>query len=150
MTQMEIRTKSFEELTNDELYQVLSLRSAVFVVEQDCVYQDLDNKDKGAIHLLGMQSEQLVAYTRIFRPGDYFEQAAIGRVVVDKDRRMFGFGKEIMWASLAWIREHYPESGVAISAQSYLVPFYSGFGFTSQGEEYLEDGIPHIRMALAP
>ena len=146
---MEIRSKSFDELTNRELYQVLRLRSAVFVVEQDCVYQDMDNKDQRAIHVLGMEQDRLVGYTRIFGPGDYFGRASIGRVVVDPDRRMYGYGKQLMLASLAWLKEHFPDSGIEISAQSYLLPFYGGLGFTARGEEYMEDGIPHVRMLYA-
>ena len=145
---MEIHFKSFQELTNDELYQALRLRSAVFVVEQDCVYQDMDNKDQRAIHLLAMEKDRVLAYTRIFRPGDYFDNASIGRVVVEGSQRMHGFGKQIMLASLAWIRELYPDSGIEISAQSYLVPFYMGLGFKGVGTEYLEDGIPHCRMVI--
>lgn len=148
MCRMEIQFKSFEELTNNELYQILRLRSAVFVVEQDCVYQDMDNKDQKAIHLLGMEQDRLVGYTRIFKPGDYFENAAIGRVAVDSSQRMYGHGKQIMLASIAWIKERFPDSGIEISAQSHLIPFYSNLGFKGMGEEYLEDGIPHLRMVI--
>ena len=90
---MTINIKTFEALTKSELYNILQLRSEVFVVEQDCVYQDIDGLDEKAIHVMGFKQQQLVAYTRIFKPGDYFEEASIGRVVVKKEERKFGFGK---------------------------------------------------------
>lgn len=143
---METRIKTFTELSLDELYQILRLRSEVFVVEQDCVYQDLDNKDQKALHVLGTKEGQIVAYTRIFKPGDYFDNASIGRVVVAKDQRKFGYGKLIMQASLDAIEKRFPNTSIEISAQSYLIKFYSELGFERFGEEYLEDGIPHMRM----
>lgn len=143
---MEVKVKTFEELTTAELYQILRLRIEVFVVEQDCVYQDLDNKDQKALHVLGTKEGQVVAYTRIFKPGDYFENASIGRVVVAGDQRKYGFGKLIMRASLAAIEERFPNTSIEISAQSYLVKFYTELGFECFGEEYLEDGIPHLGM----
>lgn len=143
---MEVRVKTFDELTTAELYQILRLRSEVFVVEQDCVYQDLDNKDQKALHILGIKEGQVVAYTRIFKPGDYFENTSIGRVVVAQDQRKYGFGKLIMQVSLAAIEERFPNTPIEISAQSYLVKFYTELGFERFGEEYLEDGIPHVGM----
>ncbi|GLU43251.1 GNAT family N-acetyltransferase [Allomuricauda sp. NBRC 101325] len=143
---MQVAVKTFDELTTPELYQILRLRSEVFVVEQDCVYQDVDNKDQKALHVLGTKNGILVAYTRIFKPGDYFENASIGRVVVAQDQRKYGFGKLIMEASLATIDEKFPNEQIEISAQSYLLKFYTELGFSAFGEEYLEDGIPHKRM----
>ena len=143
---METKTKTFQELSNEELYQILRLRSEVFVVEQDCVYQDMDNKDQKALHVLGTKEGQVVAYTRIFKPGDYFWDASIGRVVVAKDQRQYGYGKRIMEASLSAIKERFPNTAIEISAQSYLINFYTELGFERFGEEYLEDGIPHVRM----
>jgi len=143
---MKVLLKTFDELSTKELYQILRLRSEVFVVEQDCVYQDLDNKDQKALHVLGIKNDEVVAYTRIFKPGDYFENVSIGRVVVAIEQRKFGYGKEIMKASLAIIEERFPRTPVEISAQSYLLKFYSDLGFSAFGEEYLEDGIPHTRM----
>ena len=143
---MEVSVKTFQELNIQELYQILRLRSEVFVVEQDCVYQDLDNKDQKALHVLGIKDGQVVAYTRIFKPGDYFDNASIGRVVVARDQRKYGFGKEIMKASMAAIEDRFPKTPIEISAQSYLIKFYSDLGFSAFGEEYLEDGIPHTRM----
>lgn len=141
-----IITKSFEELTNEELYSILKLRAEVFVVEQDCVYQDLDGKDQKAIHVLGIKSNKVVAYTRIFRAGDYFKEASIGRVVVKQSERKYGFGQEIMNASIKIIKEQLNENVIYLSAQTYLKKFYNSLGFEEVGEEYLEDGIPHIGM----
>ena len=143
---MEIKVKSFDGLTNTELYQVLRLRSEVFVVEQDCAYQDMDNKDQKALHVLGLKEGQIVAYTRMFKPGDYFGNASIGRVVVAKDQRQYGYGKMIMEASLSTIEERLPDTAIEISAHSYLIKFYTELGFERFGDEYLEDGIPHVRM----
>lgn len=143
---MQVSVKTFEELTNKELYQMLRLRSEVFVVEQDCVYQDVDNKDQKALHVIGVKEGEVVAYTRVFKPGDYFDNVSIGRVVVSQDQRKYGLGKQIMLASLSAIDEKFPNKPIEISAQSYLLKFYSDLGFSAFGEEYLEDGIPHRRM----
>ncbi|MGX1928031.1 GNAT family N-acetyltransferase [Flagellimonas sp. 2504JD4-2] len=143
---MEISTKTFDELSNKELYQILQLRSEVFVVEQDCVYQDVDGKDEKALHVIGTKNEKVVAYTRVFKPGDYFKNTSIGRVVVAKEERKYGYGKLIMQASVDEIGKRFPKSAVELSAQTYLLKFYNELGFVAQGEEYLEDGIPHIRM----
>ncbi|RIV72613.1 GNAT family N-acetyltransferase [Flagellimonas aequoris] len=143
---MEISVKTFDELSNTELYQLLRLRSEIFVVEQDCVYLDLDNKDQKALHIFGTKNNVVVAYTRVFKPGDYFKNASIGRVVVAQDQRKFGYGKIIMQASIAAVEERFPNTSIEISAQSYLLKFYSDLGFVAFGEEYLEDGIPHTRM----
>ncbi|WP_299130089.1 GNAT family N-acetyltransferase [uncultured Winogradskyella sp.] len=140
------RTKSFKELTTQELYNLLQLRSQVFVVEQDCVYQDLDGKDEKALHILGYVDDTLVAYTRIFKPGYYFEEASIGRVVVKESKRKFNYGYTIMNVSIQAIKLYYNTSDIRISAQTYLKQFYNNLDFKEVGEEYLEDGIPHINM----
>ena len=143
---LDIHIKYFNELSTQELYDVLQLRSEVFVVEQDCVYQDIDGKDKKAIHVLGYKNKKLIAYTRVFKPGDYFKETSIGRVVVAKNERQFKYGYDIMNASIEVIKKHFNESLIKISAQCYLKNFYSNLGFIPKGEEYLEDGIPHIAM----
>lgn len=143
---MTITIKRFEELTLEELYGILQLRSEVFVVEQDCVYQDIDGKDQKALHALGIKNKEVVAYTRIFQPGAYFEQASIGRVVVKESERTYGYGSEIMMASIKAIHDHLNETTIKLSAQTYLKKFYNSLGFKEVGEEYLEDGIPHIGM----
>ncbi len=141
-----IKTKYFNELTTIELYDLLQLRSAVFVVEQDCVYPDLDGKDKKALHILGLKNNTIVAYTRVFKPGDYFNEASIGRVVVAQNERQYKYGYEIMNTSIKAIKDFYNETTIKLSAQTYLKPFYNNIGFIEDGEEYLEDGIPHIVM----
>jgi ElaA protein len=143
---LEIQIKSFQELSTVELYDLLQIRSEVFVVEQDCVYQDLDGKDQKAFHILGYANNELVAYTRIFKSGDYFKEASIGRVVVAKNKRHLNYGIEIMRISISFIENELKKSSIKISAQSYLKNFYQKFGFKTIGEEYLEDGIPHMAM----
>lgn len=143
---LDIQIKTFEELSKQELYRILQLRSEVFVVEQDCVYQDIDGKDEKALHVIGTKDGKIIAYTRLFKPGDYFEKASIGRVVVAKDQRHFKYGHDIMKASIQGIKQYYNETLIKISAQAYLKSFYNALGFSEIGEEYLEDDIPHIAM----
>ncbi len=143
---MDITIKTFQELTLDELYSALQLRSEVFVVEQNCVYQDIDGKDKKALHVLGFKDKELVAYTRIFKPGDYFKEASIGRVLVKNNDRGIGLAYNIMKSSIEAIQEHYKKTKIKVSAQTYLREFYNNLRFKQVGEEYLEDGIPHIGM----
>lgn len=143
---LETHIKSFQDLTINELYELLQLRSEVFVVEQDCVYQDIDGKDQKALHVLGYHDANLVAYTRIFKKGDYLEEASIGRVVVSAEARKHNFGKEIMNSSIEAVSIYFNTSIIVLSAQTYLKRFYNNLGFIEVGEEYLEDGIPHIKM----
>ena len=143
---MKFEIKTFYQLSLDELYRILQLRSEIFVVEQDCVYQDLDFKDQKSLHVLGFKNDIIIAYTRIFKPGDYFKEASIGRVVVDKKERAHNYGHAILKASINTIQENFDTSKITISAQVYLKKFYESHGFTQVGNEYLEDGIPHIEM----
>ncbi|KGL62428.1 GNAT family N-acetyltransferase [Polaribacter sp. Hel1_85] len=143
---MNFLIKTFSELTTDQLYAILQLRSEVFVVEQDCVYQDVDYKDQKSLHVFGFKNDKIVAYTRIFKPGDYFENASIGRVVVAASERKYGFGHDLMKISIEAIKIHFKVDKITISAQKYLKKFYESHNFIQVGEEYLEDGIPHIRM----
>lgn len=143
---LDISIKSFVELNTLELYNLLQLRSEVFVVEQDCVYQDIDNKDQKALHVLGFKTCGLVAYTRIFKAGDYFNEASIGRVVVKESERNNAYGYDIMKASILAIHKQLHTRAIRISAQTHLVNFYKNLGFSPVGEQYLEDGIPHINM----
>ncbi|GGG36994.1 GNAT family N-acetyltransferase [Bizionia arctica] len=143
---LDIQTKTFNDLNIQELYDMLQLRAEVFVVEQDCVYQDVDGKDQKAWHVLGYKDSKLVAYTRVFKPGDYFNAASIGRVVVSGNERQHKYGYDIMKASINVIKEDFNEATIKISAQCYLKTFYNNLGFTETGEEYLEDGIPHMAM----
>tara|TARA_B100000809_G_scaffold249300_2_gene280432 strand:+ start:1673 stop:2122 length:450 start_codon:yes stop_codon:yes gene_type:complete len=140
--------KKFEEFSIQELYAVLNLRAAVFVVEQKSAYLDLDFKDQKAIHILGYVDKQLVAYSRIFKSKDYCELPSIGRVVIDKDFRENGYGNDLVQFSIKSIEKEYQEFNIHISAQLYLKNFYESHGFIALGEAYLEDELPHIAMEL--
>lgn len=146
---MQIEIRNFNELSLKELYMILRLRSEVFVVEQNCVYQDIDGKDEKALHILGLENDELVAYTRCFKPGDYFDEASIGRVIVKENYRKFGYGHQIMKASVKEINDRFNTSAIKLSAQQYLTAFYESHGFQQTGTGYLEDGIPHIAMIKA-
>ena len=136
--------KEWAELSTNEVENIFSLRSEVFVVEQDCVYQDIDGKDQKAKHVLGKKKNEIVAYARIFKPGDYFKEASFGRAVVKKTERGKGVGDELVKNCL----ENITEEEIKISAQSYLKGFYGKHGFKAEGNEYLEDGIPHTAMFI--
>jgi len=143
------KTITFSEFTVKELYETLQLRSEVFVVEQDCVYQDIDFKDQKALHVLGYKNDKLVAYTRIFKPGDYFKEASIGRVVVQENERKYGYGHDLIKESIVSVEKQFNTTTIHISAQTYLEKFYNAHGFIKSGEGYLEDGIPHIKMIIS-
>ena len=136
--------KEWTELSTSEVENIFSLRSEVFVVEQDCIYQDIDGKDQKAKHVLGKKENDIVAYARIFKPGDYFKEASFGRAVVKKTERGKGVGDELVKNCL----ENITEEEIKISAQSYLKGFYGKHGFKAEGKEYLEDGIPHTAMFI--
>ena len=140
--------KTFEELSPQDIYSILQLRSEVFVVEQNCVYQDIDDKDQYALHILLKKNNYLIGYSRIFKAGDYFKEASIGRVLVKKQERNNRHGSLLMELSIKAIKDYFKENIVKISAQTYLKKFYNELGFDSIGDEYLEDGIPHIEMLL--
>ena len=143
---MNVTIKKFNDLSPLELYEILQLRSEVFVVEQDCVYQDIDGNDQKALHIIGTVENKIIAYTRCFRPGDYFKEASIGRVVVKESQRKFKRGNQIMNKSIKAINDHYKTKIIKISAQCYLNKFYTNLQFKPIGEKYLEDGIPHVAM----
>lgn len=144
--QLEWKIKSFEALLTSELYQILKLRSEVFVVEQNCVYLDIDDKDQKALHLFGIEDGKIIAYARLFKPTDYFQEASIGRVVTHIDFRSKKIGHQLMKEAIEAITYHFHENHITISAQLYLKKFYESHGFVVIGETYLEDDIPHIRM----
>ena len=145
---MNWKIKSFEELTTAELYAILHLRSEVFVIEQNCAYQDLDYSDQKALHLMGTDDNGvLLAYTRIFGPGIKYTEASIGRVVTSPLARGKGAGRELMERSIAELQQHYGKIPIKIGAQQYLQKFYGALGFEQTSEMYLEDGIPHIEMS---
>jgi ElaA protein len=143
---MKIVSKHFHELTTQELYNILQLRSEVFVVEQNCIYQDIDGKDQKAVHIFIKENKDVLAYSRVFNEGEYFENPSIGRVVVKKEKRGTELGKKIMMEGAKYIKETFTNKKIEISAQKYLKDFYSELGYEFTGNEYLEDGIPHIRM----
>ncbi len=145
-TEIYFKVKRLNEFSIDELYNVLRLRSEVFVVEQNCVYQDIDGKDKKALHVVGFKKEKVIVYTRLFDAGDYFNEASIGRVVVSKNERQFGYGHDLIRKSIEVIKSVFGKDKIKISAQSHLNKFYNSHGFIQEGKEYLEDNIPHILM----
>ena len=140
--------KPFNEVSTTELYAILQLRSEVFVVEQNCVYQDIDGKDKKSFHLMAWKNDELTAYTRLVPPGISFDEASIGRVITSPKYRGLGIGITLMEKSISHTIQSYTTNKIRIGAQLYLKKFYEGFGFIAQGEEFLEDGIPHIEMLL--
>ncbi len=146
MSSIEFTIKKYDALTRDELYELMQLRSEVFVVEQNSVYLDVDGKDQQALHILGIKNGKLVAYSRIFDAGIYFDQASIGRVVVAKNERKNDYGHALFGFSIKSVIKHFKTETIKISAQAYLEKFYSTHGFIAHGEGYLEDGIPHIAM----
>ncbi len=139
--------KSFDQLLTSELYAILKLRSEVFVVEQNCVYLDADGKDAAALHLFSMEGDRCIAYLRIMGQGNYYkEYSSIGRVVVHPDSRGQRLAYGLIEQSLIQCKNNFPTSPIKISAQKYLQHFYEKCGFAYQGEDYLEDGIPHCAM----
>ena len=142
---MQTVIKKWEDLSIDEVQSVFSLRSEVFIVEQECPFQDVDGRDPEADHLLLYDNNILCGYTRIFPKNTYFKEASFGRTVVKKKYRGKGFGHVLVKESLKYLKNK-NERPVKISAQSYLKKFYSSHGFIARGEEYLEDNIPHTAM----
>ena len=138
--------KKFEELTPYQLYAILQLRNEVFVVEQNCVFQDADDKDQNAYHLMGFENNKLVAYTRLVAPGEIYEQPSIGRVVTSPVVRRSGAGKELMKQSIDAVYNLFGIQPIKIGAQLYLKKFYESLGFEQISAVYLEDGIEHIYM----
>jgi ElaA protein len=138
--------KKFEALTPYQLYSILQLRNEVFVVEQNCVFQDADDKDQNTYHLMGFENNKLIAYTRLVPPGEIYEQASIGRVVTSPLVRKTGAGKELMKQSIDALYNLHGKQDIKIGAQLYLKKFYQSFGFEQCSDVYLEDGIEHIYM----
>jgi ElaA protein len=129
------------------LYDVLRLRSEVFIVEQNCVYQDIDRRDVDAMHLLGYNEQgELVAYARLFNAGQCYAQASIGRVIVAQPYRRYGLGRALMQQAITHVEGLFGRQLIKIGAQQHLEKFYGSFGFVQVGEPYVEDGIPHIHM----
>lgn len=144
--QIEFYCRHFNELNTRELYTILKSRIEVFTLEQDCAYQDCDDKDLSAYHLIGQSGETLMAYSRILPPGvAYHKYCSIGRVLTRKPARGLTIGKQLMQRSIGLCEEMFA-CDIKISAQSYLERFYSDLGFIPTGDHYLEDNIPHMSM----
>lgn len=141
---MQCIVKHFSELTVDELWEIYMIRSKVFVVEQDCVYQDVDEYDKISYHVMLVDEEGLQAYTRVIPANSRYEQVSIGRVISMK--RRCGLGLQLMRAAIEVAVDKFGADEIVLGGQKYAVPFYEQVGFVCFGEEYLEDGIPHIHM----
>jgi ElaA protein len=140
--------KSFDELSAKELYDILYLRQNVFIIEQDCIYSDIDGNDHKALHLLIHNAKSLIAYLRIFPPGVKTSESSIGRIVVAPGHRGTGLGKELINSGIRICQERYPESSIKIEAQAALKEYYSNYGFVPEGDVYVWDGIDHIKMVL--
>ena len=144
---MKLEIKPWEKLSREQINEIFSLRSEVFIVEQECPYQDVDGKDETADHIMLRVDNELVGYTRVFPKNTYFKEASFGRAVVKKSHRGEGYGHLLVDKSLEYLKSK-KQSPIKISAQSYLKEFYSSHGFMAKGEEYMEDGIPHTAMYL--
>jgi ElaA protein len=145
-SRVRFEARTFEALGARELHDALALRQRVFVIEQACLYLDVDGNDPGAEHVLGWEGERLVAYARVLPPGVRFEVPTIGRVVVAPEARGRGLARALMLETLAVIERRLARSDVALSAQAHLEGFYASLGFVRQSETYDEDGIPHVDM----
>ena len=138
--------KSFEQITKEELYEVLSFRQSIFVVEQKSWYQDADGLDNISLHLLLKDNNFLVGYLRLIPPGKKYDTPSIGRIAIKENLRGNAIGSELVKRGIKKSSETYLTDSVTISAQNYLTKFYQNHGFTIQGEVYDEDGIPHVKM----
>ena len=141
--------KKFNDLTVNEFHDILQLRINIFIVEQNCPYPELDNKDKIAFHLFGIdKNNKIIAYTRIFKPGDFYKEAAFGRVVVHEEYRNQKIGSQLVKETIIETHKLFGNINIKIGAQTYLKDFYQSFGFQQVGDDYIEDGIPHIHMVI--
>lgn len=147
---MKFEFKPFAELSIEELYEILHLRAEIFVVEQNCVYNDLDGLDKSAVHQFIKKDGEIVAYSRLLKPGTRFSEYSIGRVVVKQSERGIGLGIEMINAAKTFIINEWKATKIKISAQKYLRKFYEDLDFEVVTDEYLEDGIPHFGMIFQP
>ena len=134
----------YSELDRDTLYDILRLRMSVFVVEQDCVYMDIDGRDRDAYHLICREDGEIKGYLRILKPGAFFEEASIGRVIAVERRK--GTASKMVSSAMDFIRDVLHESRIRIESQVYAMGLYEKLGFVKDGEEFLEDGISHIQM----
>lgn len=145
---MSFTLKTFEQLTNTELYNILKVRTEVFIVEQNCPYPEVDGKDLQSYHLYKEENGEIIAYLRILARGVSYKELSIGRVLVKKEYRGRKLAQQMMEHALQFIQNELNETTVKIQAQEYLRKFYRSFGFEAISETYLEDNIPHIDMLL--
>ena len=138
----------FHALDTHQLYRILQLRQQVFVVEQDCIYQDLDNLDQAGLHLCASRADELLAYLRCLPPGISCQESSLGRIVTSPGARGLKLGRELVRRGIALNFSTWPDSDILIDAQAHLEKLYRGFGFKTVSEPYIEDGIPHIKMLL--
>lgn len=143
---MNLILKKFNDLTALELYEILKSRSEVFIVEQECPYQDIDDKDKKSYHLYLEEENRVIAYLRIIPPGISYKEASIGRVIVLSEYRNKGLARNLILKAIAFIKNNLDENEIRISAQKYIIRFYESVGFNQITNEYLEDGIVHVGM----
>ena len=141
--------KKFEDISGEEMHEILATRQSVFIVEQKCVYQDADELDRGSWHLLGRSVDgTIIAYGRVNFPGSRHREPSLGRILTSKDARGLGAGREVVRRCLELCKRQYPELNIRISAQIYLIDFYSDFGFQEVGEPYDDEGVEHIDMVM--
>ncbi|MBD5640391.1 GNAT family N-acetyltransferase [Clostridium botulinum] len=143
---MSFKIKKFNELSVEEIYEILKIRNEVFIVEQECPYEDCDGKDKNAYHLFYMEEGKVISYLRILQKGLSYDEISIGRVLVNKDYRGKGLARKSILQAIDFIQNNLKENSIRISAQHYLMDFYKSFGFEPVSEVYLEDNIQHIEM----
>ena len=140
---MKIDIIKYSDLTKDQLFELFRLRINVFVVEQNCPYQEIDEIDLISHHIIGSNDKQIVALGRLYKKDNLIH---IGRIAVKKEFRNFGYARELIQFTLKFLKSSYPTLGIEISAQEYLLKFYISLGFNTIGDTYLEDGIPHVKM----
>lgn len=143
--------KSFEALSTSELYEIMKARQQVFIIEQSCLYADLDDADQQSWHLIGREPDgKLAAYLRVLQPADQRPEPSIGRVLILPAMRGQGLGRQLLAEGIRQTKQQFPGQAIVLSAQHHLEKLYREFGFVSVGEAYLEDGIPHIAMRCSP
>jgi ElaA protein len=140
------QTASFDDLSGQQLYSAMRLRQEIFVVEQNCVYNDLDGLDQSAMHILAWRGTELMAYLRCLEPGQSYPQSSVGRIVVAAQARAMSLGRELVQRGIDNNRRIWPDSGIRIAAQAYLEKFYVELGFVVDGAPFDEDGISHLHM----
>ena len=150
MSELQWKCTSFGELSPHQLYAILQLRTDVFVMEQECAYQDMDGCDQQALHVTATRDTELLCYARLLPPGIKYQSPSVGRVITQQSIRGAGFGKLLMSKVLDYCQHHWPDQAVTISAQQHLETFYCELGFVTESKPYLEDGIPHIQMRRLP